>query len=72
MKKRKIEPLVAICEEIEFTNNKKWKKWTLDEIVLKRNKEAEEQKELERQNRLKKSQARKEELLQKIRNNDKD
>ena len=40
MKKRKKEPLIALCEEIENTNNKKWKKRKLDEIVLKRNREA--------------------------------
>ena len=68
LKKRKKDPLIAVCEEIENTNNKKWKKRKLDELVVKRNREAEEEKELEKQNRLRRAHAKKEELLEKIKN----
>ena len=67
LKKRKKDPMILICEEIEAQNGAKWKKRKLDEEVIRRNRELDEKRELEKQKRLEKAKRKKEELLERIR-----
>ena len=67
LKKRKKDPMILICEEIEAQNGVKWKKRKLDEEVIRRNRELEEKREAEKQKRLEKAKRKKEELLERIR-----
>lgn len=67
LKKRRKDPMVLICEEIEAQNGVRWKKRKLNEEINRRNRELEEKREWEKQKRLEKAKRKKEELLERTR-----
>ena len=60
LKKRRKDPLIMLCEEMESKNCEKWKKRRFNEEIVRKKLEEEEKIEIEKIKRLEKAKAKKE------------